>query len=299
MPAAQWTTKVQYTWLQERLPEYIQQSTGDKDFTCFWPSIHKYWFKTWPERKILFPDIPSDVPLTDEQTKQEGQAEKRRIVQLATWFRWRTNASKKNRSLKKEQTVFDAALLPKTRAKSVEEIYMGMVYEEQIKPLVEAEREAGNITTSGHRMALGRKFSKELLEDESDEVKEEVRKRYDEQIKGSKGKVDLLEDEGDDNDENDPDAIAKGIDELPIICQRFARLVKKKTQFIVSFMCAGPDPRHNQDIITLSCHPSETSSGRNFADLHPDEDHAFLGAYQEFAESIFCKPFPQYHYEPH
>lgn len=80
MPAAQWTTKVQYTWLQEQLPEYIQQSTGDKDFTCFWPSIHKYWFKTWPERKILFPDIPSDVPLTDEQTKQEGQAEKRRIV---------------------------------------------------------------------------------------------------------------------------------------------------------------------------------------------------------------------------
>jgi hypothetical protein len=111
--------------------------------------------------------------------------------------------------LKKEQTVFDAALLPKTRVKSVEEIYMGMVYDEQIKPLIEAEREAGNVTTSGHRMALGRKFSKELLEDELDEVKEEVRKRYDEQIKGSKGKADLLEDEGDDNNENDPDAIAK------------------------------------------------------------------------------------------
>ncbi|KAG2036107.1 hypothetical protein BDR03DRAFT_983222 [Suillus americanus] len=129
-------------------------------------------------------------------------------------------------------------------------------------------------------MALGRKFSKELLEDESDEVKEEVRKRYDEQIKGSKGKVDLLEGEGDDNDENDPDAIAKGIDKLPIICQHFACLVKKKTRFIVSFMCAGPDPRHNQDIVTLS--------GCNFADLYPDKDYTFLNAYQEFAELIFC-----------
>jgi hypothetical protein len=111
--------------------------------------------------------------------------------------------------LKKEQTVFDAALRPKTHAKSVEEIYMGMVYDEQIKPLVKAEQEAGNVTTPGHCMALSRRFSKELLEDESDEVKKEVRKRYDEQIKGSKGKGDILDDEDDDNNESDPDAIAK------------------------------------------------------------------------------------------
>ncbi|KAG1883852.1 hypothetical protein F4604DRAFT_1677558 [Suillus subluteus] len=114
---------------------------------------------------------------------------------------------------------------------------MGMVYDEQIKPLVEAKQEVGNVTTSGHHMALGQKFSKELLEDESDEVKEEVRKRYDRHIKGSKGKGDILDDEGGDDDESDPDVIAKGIDELPIICQCFAHLVKKKTQFIVSFMC--------------------------------------------------------------
>ncbi|KAG1747927.1 uncharacterized protein EDB91DRAFT_1245400 [Suillus paluster] len=285
MPTAPWTTKAQSTWLQEQLPAYIQQSTGNKDY--FWPGIHKHWFKMWPEHDILFPDIPGDVPLTDEQTKQEVTAEQQRKVQLATWFHWRAGSSKKNCGLKKEQTVFDAALRPKMRAKSVEEIYMGMVYDEQIKPLIKAKQEAGNVTTSGHCIALGRRFSKELLEDESDEVKKEVKKRYDEQIKGSKGKGDILDDEDDENDESDPDAIAKGIDELLIICQRFARLVKKKTRFIVSFMCAGPDPRHNQDIVTLSCHPSETSSGRNFAHLYPDEDYAFLGAYQQFAESIF------------
>ncbi|KAG1809254.1 hypothetical protein EV424DRAFT_1543064 [Suillus variegatus] len=136
-------------------------------------------------------------------------------------------------------------------------------------------------------MVLGRRFSKELLEDESDEVKKEIRKRYNKQIKGSKGKGDILDDKDDDNNESDPDAITKGIDELPIICQHFAHLVKKQTQFIVSFMCAGPDPRHNQDIVTLLCHPSETSGGRNFAHLYPDKDYAFLGVYQEFAESLF------------
>jgi hypothetical protein len=94
-------------------------------------------------------------------------------------------------------------------AKSVKEIHMGMVYDEQIKPMVKAEQEVGNVTTSGHRMALGQRFSKELLEDESDKVKKEVRKRYNKQIKGSKGKGDILDDEDDDNNESDPDAIAK------------------------------------------------------------------------------------------
>jgi hypothetical protein len=80
MPAAPWTTKAQSTWLQEQLPAYIQQSTGNKDYSCFWPGIHKHWFKTWPERVILFPNIPGDVPLTDEQTKQEVKAEQQRKV---------------------------------------------------------------------------------------------------------------------------------------------------------------------------------------------------------------------------
>jgi hypothetical protein len=80
MPAAQWTTKAQSTWLQEQLPEYMQQSAGNKDYSCFWPGIHKYWFKTWPEHDILFHDIPGDVPLTVEQTKQEVKAEQQRKV---------------------------------------------------------------------------------------------------------------------------------------------------------------------------------------------------------------------------
>ncbi|KAG1796859.1 hypothetical protein EV424DRAFT_1546841 [Suillus variegatus] len=181
MPAAPWTTKAQYTWLQEQLPEYIQQSTGDKDYSCFWPAIHKYWFKHGQSAIFCSPT---------SLMKQEVKAEEQCKVQLATWFRSRAGLSKKNRGLKKEQTVFDAALRPKTRAKSVEEIYMGMVYDKQIKPLVKAEQEAGNVTTSGHHMVLGRRFSKELVEDELDEVKKELER-------------------DDDNNESDPDAIAK------------------------------------------------------------------------------------------
>ncbi|KAG1720833.1 hypothetical protein EDB19DRAFT_1835785 [Suillus lakei] len=147
MPAAQWTTKEQYNWLQEQLSEYIALHGKDKDYAHFWAKTHLYWFKRWPE---------------------------------------------KNRGLKKEISIFETALLLKSHTKSVKEIYMDMVYDEQIKPLVKAEQEAGNI-------------SKELLEDESDEVKKEVREKYNKQ---KKVKKDMLDDETDDDDETNTDAIA-------------------------------------------------------------------------------------------
>ncbi|KAG1724960.1 uncharacterized protein EDB91DRAFT_1255013 [Suillus paluster] len=173
MPAAQWTTKEQYKWLHEQLPEYIALHGEDKDYAHFWAKTHLYWFKSWPERAALFPDIPIEIPLTEEQQAEELAAEKTRKVRLQTWFHWRTNTSKKNCGLKKEISVFESALLPKSRAKSVEEIYMDMVYDERIKPLVAAQQEA------------------ELLEDESDEVKKEVREKYNKQ---KKVKKDMLHD---------------------------------------------------------------------------------------------------------
>lgn len=224
MPPAKWTTMEQYQWLQEQLLEYATLRNSEaKDYTVFWPKINLHWFSTWPERAILFPDIPIDVMLTEEQKATEIAAEDSHKVvshqmhqhfltteakpcqQLQTWFHWRTNASKKNHGLKKDTSIFKAALVPKLRSKSAEEIYMDMVYDKRIRPLIKAEEEAGNISTAGRCMALGQKFCKELLEDKSDEVKKEVKDKYDKQ---KKVKRDMLDDE-DDNYETDPDAIAK------------------------------------------------------------------------------------------
>ena len=113
--------------------------------------------------------------------------------------------------MKKDSTVFDAALQPKTRAKSEEEIYMNMVYDARIKPLVKAEEDAGNVTTSGRRIALARKFSKVLLDGESDDTKKEVRVRYEKQLKRKKNTnfLDSDEDEDQEDDKIDPDTIVQ------------------------------------------------------------------------------------------
>jgi hypothetical protein len=240
MPAVSWTTDEQYKWLQEWLATYMVHAK-EKDYTHFWPSCCTAWFQRFPERAVIFPDIPTDVDLTPEQEailqEARGACESVRhfvllsmqcltipsriAQQLQTWFRWCANSSKKNRSLKKKLTVFESALQPKRRTKSEAKIYSDMFYDERIKPLVTAEAEAGNVTTSGKCVALGRKFSKELLNDESEDVKAEVRAKHEQQLtcrKGAKRGKSVLDDE-EGNEEIDA--------ELPIICQRFAQLVKQ------------------------------------------------------------------------
>src|SRR5882757_349386 len=96
------------------------------------------------------------------------------------------------------------------RAKSVEEIYMDMVYDKRIKPLVKAEEDTSNVATSGCHIALGPKFSKVILEDESDDIKNEVRVRYKKQLKSKKKHV-LDSDDDNDSEDNrvDPHVISQ------------------------------------------------------------------------------------------
>ncbi|KAG1887846.1 hypothetical protein F4604DRAFT_1674994 [Suillus subluteus] len=158
------------------------------------------WFTQFPECAVVYPDIPMDVELTHEQSKVVELAQEAHEAQLHTWFRWHANSSKKNCSLKKKMTVFDKTLELKRRVKSEAEIYSEIYYNKCIKSLVMAEQEAGNVATSSKCVALGRKFSKELLEDKTEDIKTDIR--------------------------------AKGIDDLPVICRHFAKLVKQKTRFM-------------------------------------------------------------------
>ncbi|KAG1840938.1 hypothetical protein DFJ58DRAFT_732687 [Suillus subalutaceus] len=154
-----------------------------------------------------------------------------------------------------------------------------------------AEAEAGNVTTSGKHVALGRKFSNQLLNDESEDVKVEVRRKYEEQLtckKGTKHGKSIPDDE-DGNEEMDAEVHNHAVHLI-----QFYLLVKQKTRFVVSFMFAGPDPRNDWDMTTLLCHPSETPQGNTFSELYETADHDFLAAFQQYTEQIFsgnkCKP---------
>lgn len=47
--------------------------------------------------------------------------------------------------------------------------------------------------------------------------------------------------------------------------------------------------RSNRRLTFQRCHPSETAAGHNFTHMFPNEDNAFLGAFQQYAESVFSE----------
>jgi hypothetical protein len=68
------------------------------------------------------------------------------------------------------------------------------------------------VTTSGKHVALSRKFSKELLEDKSEDVKAEIRVKYEKRLKAhkkdTKHGTHALDDDNRDNNETDGESIA-------------------------------------------------------------------------------------------
>ncbi|KAG2349431.1 hypothetical protein BDR05DRAFT_943401 [Suillus weaverae] len=199
MPAARWTSDVQMEWLQECLPQYLTEHMKEKDYSHFWPTLIRDWFKQFPEEVVVFPNIAADA-LSPEQHIEVGEAENRCKIQLRTWFCWHANASKKNHSLKKESTVFNDVLQPKRRAKSEAELYSDIYYDKWIKLLVKAKEEAGKVSL-GRQIALGCKFSKELLNDEDEEVKIQICDMYEKQWKTHErsGKKNFLDEDTEDD----------------------------------------------------------------------------------------------------
>ena len=72
----------QLEFLEAQETEY-RELLETKSFAKFWPLVYENWFKRYPERAALFPNIPMDQPLTKAQEDELGDAvQKRRTVSI-------------------------------------------------------------------------------------------------------------------------------------------------------------------------------------------------------------------------
>ena len=168
--------------------------------------MYNAWFAKWPESAVQFPGL--DSPRTNEQDVMLGKAVESRkkvshhaslkisvliklytfcVKQICTWFCWRANGSRRSRIEQKKKTAFSQALEPKVgRRRTHAELYSLEHYEEQIKPLIDAKKEVGNIKTRGEALVAARKLSQALFDAEEDEVKKNIQAMYDSQEPGTR-----------------------------------------------------------------------------------------------------------------
>lgn len=80
MSANTWTTPDQRDFLSERWPEYWQiHASGGARYEDFWARLMQDWFTTFPELKILFPDVDNENILTPEERIKLSSAVKARV----------------------------------------------------------------------------------------------------------------------------------------------------------------------------------------------------------------------------
>ena len=192
MPA-EWTTPEQKAFLLEELVAF--KWIGGKHYTKHWQTLFQKWSQRWPERLSTLPGIPDDSALTDGQKETLATAVLKRQKQLRAWMHWHAGAGQNRSANSKTATIVNDLLKPKTRTKKLWEIYSNLYYSTRIQPAIEV----------GTPIADVNKKIREMYENESPEIQEEVVRISEQQKKDSKKKKSQRKDESDESDDDRED----------------------------------------------------------------------------------------------
>lgn len=108
----------------------------------------------------------AEAALAEDHTKILATAISHRQSQLRRWLQWHAGAGANRAVNNKTVKVINDLLKPKTHAKKLWEIYSKVYYKTHIQPHIESGMAIANVT----------KKIRELYENESPEIKEDVRR---------------------------------------------------------------------------------------------------------------------------
>ncbi|KAG0694347.1 hypothetical protein DFH29DRAFT_880767 [Suillus ampliporus] len=146
--------------------------------------IIEWILEHWPERSVILAHMPADQRLTEEQEEHLKEAVSKRQVQITSWYRWQNNMSRLScTSGTKGVLKFDTVLaggveLSGARAPKKMHIYSHEYYAKKVKIDADKAIHEDNITHHGPKLNKHLAITQEKFEAESDEVKEEVERKY-------------------------------------------------------------------------------------------------------------------------
>lgn len=173
MPA-EWTTNEQKIFLLEELVTF--KRIGGRRYTKQWSTLYHKWFERWSERSIVLPDLPEDAALTAKQKDDLKKAVNQRQGQLRRWMHWHAGAGQNRSANNKTARIINELLKPKTRTKKPWEIYSRMFFKARIQPEIGTGMSITDIS----------KKIREMFENESHDIKEQIHNITKKQKQGAK-----------------------------------------------------------------------------------------------------------------
>ncbi|KAG1844727.1 hypothetical protein C8R48DRAFT_678339 [Suillus tomentosus] len=249
--------------------------------------VWREFFERWPERSIILAQVPADQGLTEEQESLLKAAVSKRQKQITSWYRWQTNVSCLSRtSGAKGLLKFDAVLaggvgLSGTRAPKKMHIYSHEYYAEKVRIDADQAIHENNIAHRGAKLNKRLAVTQKKFEAESDEVKEEVEKKYRKvKAKFAKARERL---KGGKMPKIDTNAKVKAIRELGPMLDRIFRYLSYATgSWKFSVLMAGPDPTKGGTAV-YDYHIGELGNGAQF-NMFCEKFNGIQQAFLEFTD---------------
>ncbi|KAG0696459.1 hypothetical protein DFH29DRAFT_1004534 [Suillus ampliporus] len=266
-----WTTEEQAALLETFLPDY-RECIPTKNYDPILKKACLEFFNHWPEHSVVFPDIPADQALSVQQTKilaeavrysETGKHATKKMRQTRTktlaasqqitrWYHWKTNVSHLSRTSRTWGVLkLDAVLtggVTKGRAPQKMHIYSQEHYDKKVKMEADEAICIDNITSCGPMLNKCLAVTQEKFEAESEEVKEEVERKYQEaKVKFARDRKHLRAGKMPKVNEK---VKVKAIRELGPMLDRMFRYISHTTGgWKFSVLMAGPDPTQGRTVV--------------------------------------------------
>ncbi|KAJ8581683.1 hypothetical protein M405DRAFT_846883 [Rhizopogon salebrosus TDB-379] len=274
-----WATDEQEEFLTSYWSEY-QACTAAKKYQDFWKTVNIKFFECWPERKIIFADLPDDQP-NDK-----------------SWYRWKNNPSRLTRSngskgVLKFNTVLSGGLeLKGTHAPQKMDVYSHMYYDKKVKQTADNEIQVDNVTDRGPKLNKRREVTHRMYSEESEEVKDKVERKY-QKAKAKHGKA-RLRLKSRKLPKTDETTRLKAIRELAPVLDRVLKYLAYMTGgWKFSILMGGVDPSTNE-VSVFNYHVGELESGAQFHQTYPNFDAVQAGFLAFVKEALaFESTLPQ------
>ncbi|KAF9543194.1 hypothetical protein CPC08DRAFT_730496 [Agrocybe pediades] len=261
-----WTTKEQLAWLTLRKSDFLdaqkKKSTGR-----FLTLVTEQWFVVFPEFDSCFPDKERSSQLTTNEEETLKNAIIKRKDRIENWFFWHTKGHKSPRGnvISQYMKVIKARTKKKLRAPQDSEVYMKLY---NTKCMEAYQLRSYNVSTGAQKANIMRALAKELLMNETEEVKGKVKAAV------QKRRGEIVQQLKDAHDEEDcksktPAEFQRAIDESSSFLDAAMQSYVAATGFEVFVCVGGPVPENKGQISVEQYHygphtPAGSDFGQSF-----------------------------------
>ncbi|KAG1878129.1 hypothetical protein DFJ58DRAFT_720873 [Suillus subalutaceus] len=287
MAGTEWVTAKQKAFLQGLYSDFLKAQL-QATLTAFWTEVYRTWFEKWPEISIMYPGLPDQESLTEEQNKLLGIAVNKRRQQIRTWFNYQSQRGGRasvNAMTKSIQKMLGNKVKG-TRVHTPAEIFTKSSHGANIRNQLRNSIDSSSVMSKGEKLNTVRKLAQEAYTSAGPEVQASCIAAVQAECDAKAGEV-IKQKRA--PDERTNSELAKALEECTGPIAHFLQAIHDLTGFHWSIMGAGPDPRYNGDINAISYHTGANKQGQNWMQATPNFNERHLKLFTTFVLRLFHK----------